>query len=465
MSTDAAGPSGIEAHAAAVGSTLGTDGLFFLAWLMGSTGLLGYLAWRGCLVRRGIARARVAHNEPLALMRECCVQTGVGKSVWLRLSEETSSPSVCGWFRPGILIPEQLVEKLSVAQLRAVLLHELVHIKRGDLWVNHAQTLLQIVYWWHPMVWLANAHVRRLRELAVDERVMVELGRDAEAYPATLLEVARLALNRARPTLGLIGIFESKSALAHRVNHLVNGPVSKSSKLSAASLGMIIIVGALLIPMAKGQIDTIEEAPLKPIEPRATLGTDQAGMTKPAVMVEAKILAVPPWARPIGAETFQSQSGRAGQAGPPGVFNAEGVSAILQFYRSQGIEPLSSPRVVTADGQQATVSVSKAGIKDGQAVLAGMELDVTPRVEEDSINLKLRLRVGNLSDSGGTAISHPPSDPFDVSSTFVLATNINVPKQMSAVVGRPTERDSPGTNYLFLVTPQLVDPSDFPAQP
>jgi hypothetical protein len=94
-----------------------------------------------------------------------------------------------------------------------------------------------------------------------------------------------------------------------------------------------------------------------------------------------------------------------------------------------------------------------------------MELDVTPRVEEDSINLKLRLRVGNLSDSGGTPISHPPSDPFGVSSTFVLATNINVPKQMSAVVGRPTERDSPGTNYLLLVTPRLIDPSDFPAQP
>ena len=109
--------------------------------------------------------------------------------------------------------------------------------------------------------------------------------------------------------------------------------------------------------------------------------------------------------------------------------------------------------------------------QDGQTVYSGIELGVTPHVEEDSINLELRLRVGNLSDSGGTSILHrasrtsPPSDLFDLSSTFVLATNIHVPKQMSAVVGRPTERDSPGTNYLFLITPQLVDPSDFPAQP
>ena len=103
-----------------------------------------------------------------------------------------------------------------MSQLRAVLLHELAHVKRGDVSVNHAQTLLQIFYWWHPLLWLANAHIRRVREQAVDETVRVQLGSEGESYASTLLEVAKLVLHRPLPALGFIGIVESGSALARR---------------------------------------------------------------------------------------------------------------------------------------------------------------------------------------------------------------------------------------------------------
>ncbi|PYL00003.1 MAG: hypothetical protein DME19_06615 [Verrucomicrobia bacterium] len=102
-------------------------------------------------------------------------------------------------------------DKLSALQLRAVLLHELAHIKRGDVLAHYVQTLLQIFYWWHPLLWLANAQIRRLREQAVDEMVMVAMGGEAETYPATLLEVARLAFQRPKLALGLVGIVESKA--------------------------------------------------------------------------------------------------------------------------------------------------------------------------------------------------------------------------------------------------------------
>ena len=143
-------------------------------------------------------------------------------NVPVKLTTNSMSPAVCGLFRPAILIPQSLAENFSDEQLRAVLLHELIHLRRGDVWVNFLQALLQIFYWWHPLVWLANARIRRVREEAVDDAVMLALRDEAEAYAPTLLEVAKLALNRPLASLGLVGIMESRHALRQRIERLVD---------------------------------------------------------------------------------------------------------------------------------------------------------------------------------------------------------------------------------------------------
>src|SRR5262249_23154411 len=138
-------------------------------------------------------------------------QMGLRRRVALKISAETGTPAVCGLHRPVILLPISVAQQLPTAQLRAVLLHEFAHLKRGDLWVNYAQTLLQIFYWWHPLLWLANARLRRVREQAVDEAVQVALGREAEVYPAALLAVARLAVAGPALSLAMMGIIEAKA--------------------------------------------------------------------------------------------------------------------------------------------------------------------------------------------------------------------------------------------------------------
>ena len=102
---------------------------------------------------------------------------GIRHKVGLRLSPGSFSPAVCGLWRPTILMPPLLWENLSPDNLRPVLIHELAHVKRADLWVNCLQTTLQIIYFYNPLVWLANAIVRRVREQAVDEMSLVALAR------------------------------------------------------------------------------------------------------------------------------------------------------------------------------------------------------------------------------------------------------------------------------------------------
>ena len=169
----------------------------------------------------------------------------------LKIVDGQLSPAVCGLFNPVILLPRTLVEKLSAGQLRAVLLHELFHLRRKDVWVNCAQALLQIVYWWHPLLWLANARIRRVREEAVDDAVMLALRDEAEDYAPTLLEVARLAFRRPRLSLGLVGIMESRSALRQRIERLVNFRAPRKAGLTFVSLCGIFVFSAVALPMGE----------------------------------------------------------------------------------------------------------------------------------------------------------------------------------------------------------------------
>ena len=230
------------------------QGVVFLVWLAVVVAMGLLLLQRAIFVSGLVAQAK----EPSSLMDDalkyCCRCIGIRGKVGLKVSANATSPAVCGLFRPVILVPENLGPSLAACGLRTVLLHELAHIKRGDLWVNLVQTVLQIIYFYNPLLWLANAMIRRVREQAVDETVQVAMGEKARQYPETLVNVAKLAFKRPALSLRLIGVVESKSALKGRVRHMLSRPIPKSAKLGILGLIVVLIVGAVLLPMAKAVV-------------------------------------------------------------------------------------------------------------------------------------------------------------------------------------------------------------------
>jgi len=227
--------------------------ILFLLWLVGILVILVLLIQRIRFVKGLIARSSPVEGWLLDTLEQCRCQLGIRRVIQLRLSSNISSPAVCGLFRPIILIPAVLTEKLSPEKLRVVLIHELAHIKRGDLWVNSVQTFLQIIYFYNPFVWLANAIVRRVREQAVDEMVLVALGAEAKDYSNTLIDIAEMAFFRANLALSLISVAESKKSLERRIKHMLTRPIPKTAKVGVFGTIVIIIVAALLLPMAKAQ--------------------------------------------------------------------------------------------------------------------------------------------------------------------------------------------------------------------
>ncbi len=230
-------------------ASLSWQGFAFLGWLTAVSAMLLLLIRRMFLVRGLLAKSKNPSESMVDTLNRCRKQMGVKRPIFLRVSRVAAGPSVCGLFRPTIIIPQNLLCRLKREDLRTILLHELAHIKRGDLCVSLIQTILQIVYFYNPLLWVANVIIRKVREQAVDEMVLVAMGEKAEDYPQSLLNISRMTFSRPALNLRLIGVSESKKALERRIINMLNRPVPKSSKLGYLGLIAIVVIGAVILPM------------------------------------------------------------------------------------------------------------------------------------------------------------------------------------------------------------------------
>lgn len=248
-------------------------GIVFLLWLCGISALSILLLKRIRFARRLIAESTPAEQILLETLNQCRNELGITRSIQLRLSTGTPSPAACGLLKPVILMPAALPDKLPPERLKAVLIHELAHIKRHDLWINSAQTLLQIIYFYNPLLWLSNAVVRRVREQAVDEMVLATLGAEAKDYSNTLIDIAEMAFFKPSLSLRLIGVVESKKALQGRIKLMLNRPVPKKTKLGIFGFVIIFTIAAILLPMARAEKETQKPTRLQNITTSPELNT------------------------------------------------------------------------------------------------------------------------------------------------------------------------------------------------
>ena len=86
----------------------------------------------------------------------------------VRTSNSLIEPGVFGIFRPMLLLPQGMRERLTPEQLRAILAHEATHIRRRDNLTGFLQMLVEAVFWFHPLVWWIGARLVDEREHACD---------------------------------------------------------------------------------------------------------------------------------------------------------------------------------------------------------------------------------------------------------------------------------------------------------
>jgi beta-lactamase regulating signal transducer with metallopeptidase domain len=223
-----------------------------LAWAGVAGTLLGLLFWGSVRIRRWVREAEPIDDPELySLLEDCRERLGIKHLVELRDSETCTTPVVVGFRRPVILLPREVLARLNAAEMRAVLMHELNHIARGDAIVNLLQGVLGALYFFHPLVWWANASLRRLREEACDELTVAALDGERRTYGEALVKVTEI-FGYASPPLAL-GVLESKNPARARLGRILDPQLPQGAIWSWRTATALLLLAAVLLPGAGGR--------------------------------------------------------------------------------------------------------------------------------------------------------------------------------------------------------------------
>ena len=191
-------------------------------------------------------RRSTESTEPgvIDLVQRLSKQLGIKRQVRVLVLDRPVGPAVVGVFRPTILLPALMVRKKSKAQLELLIAHELVHIRRGDLWWAMVQSIAIGLFWFHPLIWWATRMVTRESERSCDEETVASLGCPPAAYARGLLDVLEYKHRlRVAPALPGVRPVDITSARLERVMRLGNG----SHRRTPVWVWLVTVIGGMLV--------------------------------------------------------------------------------------------------------------------------------------------------------------------------------------------------------------------------
>lgn len=156
-------------------------------WAAGAALVMLIGAARVWRFRRDVLRSVAAPEELRSMVSEAAQCLGLRRIPETAMVRSRVSPMVWCGRRLRLIFPVDLWEQLDTVARRAVIYHELAHIRRRDHWVSWLETLVGIVYWWHPLAWWVRGQLRAEAELCCDLWVTTLLPRGRRAYAEALL--------------------------------------------------------------------------------------------------------------------------------------------------------------------------------------------------------------------------------------------------------------------------------------
>ncbi len=223
-------------------------------WAGGAVFLAGWLALRLRSMRR--EHFDSGHQELgeqfFETLEAAAVRLNLKRLPQVILTDKVSCPAVFGLRKPVLLMPAAKLRELTHEDTEHILLHELAHIKRGDLFIHAAYMVLQIVYWFNPLLWITRKHLQNLRELCCDATVARVLKDKTYRYRETLLETARqLLAEPVDPGLGLLGLFENSNWLVDRLKWLEKKTWKNAGVRMTTIFIIVCLMATTVLPMAK----------------------------------------------------------------------------------------------------------------------------------------------------------------------------------------------------------------------
>jgi len=199
------------------------------------------------------SRSRPLDLSHLPRLGEILEQSARKRPIRVCSSTEVEYPMAAGLGKPAILIPADLVERMSDDELEAVILHELAHLLRWDDWTKLGQKVVEAFMCFHPAVHWIGRQLDLERELACDDQVVVQTGKPGD-YARCLTRLVQLTTGSA--TSLVPGALTSRKQIVKRFERLLLKKSHAGFRFSARRF-----VGAL-VPIALAVVLVMQLAPV-----------------------------------------------------------------------------------------------------------------------------------------------------------------------------------------------------------
>jgi TonB family protein len=382
-------------------------GAALFVWAGGTLLATALLALQWLRVRRLAAQAvPVTDVRLLQLSAECARAAGLAQAPRLLQSGRAPVPLTWGFVRPLVLLPAGITT-WSAERLRAVSMHEMAHIRRGDWAVHVSAELICAAYWFNPLCWVARNELRRESERAADDAVL-RAGVDGRDYAALLVDVIRRARAPApAPTVAMA----RPSDLAARITSIVDPspsrfPVHPRTTLAAAVLVVVAASGlAAFRPPDVAAYIQVRTARL-PESLLAAMSSPGAAAAATAVrnvrLVSPEPSAVPPEIIEYTTPPLYSEDARQRAV--------EGVVVIRARIDADG--RVSRPYVISGVGfgldQNAVVALRqwrfRPASRGGQTFAADVQVEIEFNLRQEALN---ELIANDMATQVGPGVTPP----------------------------------------------------------
>ena len=243
---------------------------------------LWFVYWRriAAIIRNAMPIAEGRELEVLRHIERAC---GLRAPINLLLSPAPMEPGIFGILRPELIWPEGISQRFDDAHLKAILAHEVCHVRHRDNLTASVHMLVEAVFWFYPPVWWIGARLMEERERACDEEVVL-ICNQPEVYAESILKVCEFCLESPLACVsGITGSDLKKRILIILAKRTaLKLDLSRKLLLGAAGLVAVSVPVVLSLAQATGKMpDWQKAAGGKMMFKTASVKPNQPGVTVP----------------------------------------------------------------------------------------------------------------------------------------------------------------------------------------
>jgi beta-lactamase regulating signal transducer with metallopeptidase domain len=206
------------------------------------------------LVTLAVRTALPAEEREIDALARARSFLGVRRSIDIARSSLEEAPAVLRVFRPLIVLPARGCGDLTDGELESLLRHECAHVARHDNLIARIESLICALFWFHPLIWIAQRITAIERERACDELVAGSAD-ERDTYLAALTKFCHAAIAPRLPGVSCM----ATANLKERIDHVMNYETLKQHSPSPRRIAFIAVAALVLFTVASAMVGSVSK--------------------------------------------------------------------------------------------------------------------------------------------------------------------------------------------------------------